>query len=572
VAKKIKGIPFMNFIKLIWHIIKNNYICIQKESRLKTYVIIFFFSFFWGIAFLFFYKGFVFLSRQIAGLYLIENLFFFFFFSLFIMLIVSCLIISLGIFFKSKEMAYLITTPAPISQIFYYKLAECIVYSSWAFFFLGTPLILAYLIVVKAPIFSYLLSPFFSLFFIIIPACLSIIIIIAVVRLIPAYLLKILTLIILLFFTIGFVISYFQIRGDFEATDLDGTNLQVIVDYVLGHLQFCHYPLLPSYWLSKGILYMSQGEFLKSFLFLAVIITNNFVLILISLVTALYLYYPAYSKYNSSSYKKIFPGKKINRNIGIALKIQSAKILPKFLRPLLILTVKDIKLFIRDPVQWVQFLIFFGLMGVYVINMRKIPLDIDLPYWRNLTFFLTFTAVGLISAALTTRFIYPLISLEGQRFWILRLSPVSMRQILLVKFMMSLFVFGALSGALIIICNRMLKIPYPVNIISTAIILINSIVFSALSVGLGALFPNFSSDNSARIVSGFGGSLNLVLNLVYLIMVIFFIAVFIRPYSIRPHALSFVWIIPLLAILLIASVTSYIVLYLGLKNLEKVEI
>ncbi|HPU99227.1 MAG TPA: hypothetical protein PLO53_14895, partial [Candidatus Hydrogenedentes bacterium] len=39
---------------------------------------------------------------------------------------------------------------------------------------------------------------------------------------------------------------------------------------------------------------------------------------------------------------------------------------------------------------------------------------------------------------------------------------------------------------------------------------------AGLAVGLGALYPNFSEDNPARIVGGLGGTLNLLLSIGYI--------------------------------------------------------
>jgi ABC-2 type transport system permease protein len=40
---------------------------------------------------------------------------------------------------------------------------------------------------------------------------------------------------------------------------------------------------------------------------------------------------------------------------------------------------------------------------------------------------------------------------------------------------------------------------------------------TALAMGLGALYPNFREDNPTKIVSGFGGTLCLVLSFLYIV-------------------------------------------------------
>jgi ABC-2 type transport system permease protein len=46
-----------------------------------------------------------------------------------------------------------------------------------------------------------------------------------------------------------------------------------------------------------------------------------------------------------------------------------------------------------------------------------------------------------------------------------------------------------------------------------------------LAVGLGALFPNLREDNPSKIVSGFGGTLCLVISFIYIVVYVALIAV-----------------------------------------------
>ena len=86
-------------------------------------------------------------------------------------------------------------------------------------------------------------------------------------------------------------------------------------------------------------------------------------------------------------------------------------------RPSQALLSKDIKLFLRDPVQTLQFLVFFGFLGVYFLNIAKIH-AIDIALWKNLLSFLNMFAICAIMVSLGLRFLFPLISLEGRAFWV----------------------------------------------------------------------------------------------------------------------------------------------------------
>ena len=73
-----------------------------------------------------------------------------------------------------------------------------------------------------------------------------------------------------------------------------------------------------------------------------------------------------------------------------------------------LLIIKDLRLFRRDPVQWSQFLIFFGLLLLYFANIdrfRQHRDDLRVLTWINIVSFLNLAVVGLILSTFTTRFI-----------------------------------------------------------------------------------------------------------------------------------------------------------------------
>ena len=111
---------------------------------------------------------------------------------------------------------------------------------------------------------------------------------------------------------------------------------------------------------------------------------------------------------------------------------QAAWSLPRQIRLLL---VKDVRLFRRDPIQWVQLLFFFALLGLYFFNVRRFsPPDLQQLGWVNLISFLNLSVVGLLMSTFTTRFVFPMVSLEGRRLWTLGLLPLRRETILWGKF------------------------------------------------------------------------------------------------------------------------------------------
>jgi ABC-2 type transport system permease protein len=63
----------------------------------------------------------------------------------------------------------------------------------------------------------------------------------------------------------------------------------------------------------------------------------------------------------------------------------------------------------------------------------------------------------------------------------------------------------------------MLQMPMDRTLYMGLIISTMTFTLTALAMGMGALYPNFREDNPTKIVSGFGGTLCLVLSFLYIV-------------------------------------------------------
>jgi ABC-2 type transport system permease protein len=138
------------------------------------------------------------------------------------------------------------------------------------------------------------------------------------------------------------------------------------------------------------------------------------------------------------------------------------------------------------------------------------------PFWETMIAYLNLAASALTLSTLTTRFVFPQFSLEGRRLWILGLSPYGLHKVLLQKFWTSCCGSMAITITLMVISSVLLHLPLPRVVFFAVAIGLMSASLSGLAVGLGALFPNFKEDNPSKIVSGFGGTLCLVVSFVYI--------------------------------------------------------
>ncbi len=209
---------------------------------------------------------------------------------------------------------------------------------------------------------------------------------------------------------------------------------------MMGRLRFSQYRLLPSWWLSSGLLEASRRShgtlttdrppWAEAVLFLGLIVSNALFLRQLAVWVAAPRVPRQLQPHSRAASQPQAGGHGLDRSSAC---LRWAFFLSPTMR---LLIVKDLRLFRRDPVQWTQFLIFFGLLGLYFLNVRRFGYqDQNYMAWVNLISFLNLAVVGLILSTFTTRFIFPMISLEGRRFWILGLLPVRRETILWGKFL-----------------------------------------------------------------------------------------------------------------------------------------
>ena len=243
-----------------------------------------------------------------------------------------------------------------------------------------------------------------------------------------------------------------------------------------------------------------------------------------------------------------------------------------------LLIVKDFRTFRRDPQQWGQVLVFTGLLALYFGSIKRMFVT-DVPWvYQNSISALNLCAIGLLLSTYTGRFIYPLLSLEGRKFWILGLLPIRREQLLWGKFLFSTAGGLVLSCVLMLFSDLMLEMPFDAVLLHQATVIALAAGLSGLAVGVGACLPNFRETDPSKIAVGFGGTLNLVLELLYLLVIL---GLFAAPWHLfraatPPDAGSPGWMMPVvlfcLGVGLVVAVMSVLVpLRMGVQALRRME-
>lgn len=493
-----------------------------SAGRLRLATIVLLSGILWSALFLIFFEGFAFLHLAIAApdIYdqTVHKVFSTFFLALMFMLFFSSAVILYSSLFRGQDIAFLFTLPARAERVFLNKFQEAILMSSWAFVLLGSPMLLAYGLNARAPWWYYAMLLPFLFAFTYIPAGLGSLACLTVVHRLPERRWHLLILIV-----VGIVLLVLGVRTLRLITAAADANLLTPTWFqdMLGRLSMTEMRLLPSWWLSVGLLYAAQGGSANtsdSVMFLGLTIANALFVRQLAVWTAAAVYRPAYSLIHSRNTPR--------RRVGMFWMDRWALALARPFSPQIrLLILKDLRLFRRDPMQWLQVLIFIGLLVVYFLNIHGFAYDVQYAPWVSVVSLLNLTVVGLLLSTFTTRFIFPLISMEGRRFWVLGLLPLGRDTLLWSKFVFAVGASLVPASLLVLLSDVMLRLDPRLAASHQLTCAILCFGLSGIAVGLGAKMPNLREDSPARISAGFGGTLNLVLSTLYILVVVALTAV-----------------------------------------------
>lgn len=517
---------------------------IGRQSKLLTTLIACFVAGYLALAYWLFYRGLEFAGRFPGlGALLVERLWYLLFAFLFVLLLFSNLVISYTNLFKNRETAFLLTLPLTPQQIFQWKFIESVTLASWAFVFLIAPLVAAFGVTRGVPWHFYPMSVLLVAMLILLPGVAGAWLAIGLAQFLERRSFQLLVVggaLVLL------TAAYVSLKPEPLPQDTTDSRVLVVMDRMLSRTRFAELFFLPSYWISNGVLNWADGALSAALFFGLVLLSHVLFWTMLTLSTVGRPFYNAASAVHSRGslfgqwdwFRALSRRRhQLHWRAGfLETFFRRWKFIPQDVQAML---VKDIRMFWRDTTQWGQTIMLFGLLGVYVVNLRHFTSQLSNPFWVHLVSYLNLGACALNLATLTTRFVFPQFSLEGKRLWIVGLAPMGLLKVLQVKFWMAAIGSWGLTLGLMALSCHMLNLPWERTMHFYAVVTLMTFVLNSLAVGLGALFPNFKEDHPGKIVNGFGGTLCLVLSFVYLLLSVVLLAAG-SPWA--PPALSAAWL------------------------------
>jgi len=488
----------------------------------------------------------------------------------FSLLIFSAILTSLSKLYLAKDLSLVHSMPVPREKIFLSRWIESTIDSSWMVFIYSLPIFLSYGIVYKTGAFYYATVGLNIIPFCLIASSISALIVMMVAVLLPAGRIRSVFVFLGLFLFLLLILSFRLMRPE------KFVNPQSLVSLIiyLKNLETSHSPLLPPTWFFDSLRASLSGSIGSAFFHASLSWSFSITMIFVTAWISRAIYFKGLSKAQTAP-KRFFSSLGFKRvEYGIFLNFLSG--------PSRAFVSKEIKTFFRDQTQWSQVFLIVALIVIYLYNFSVLPLEkgpIKMEYLQNLISFLNMGLAAFVLAAVSVRFVFPAVSLEGDAFWIVKSSPLSIRRFLWIKFLVYLFPLLLLAELLIILTNILLHVtPFMMVIAIVTIFLIVPGIVS-MGLGLGAIYPDFRSENPMQSVTSFGGLIYMTLSIGFIGLVIILEAgpvynIFMTGIrGTQLGVLQWIWLVGSFAVVLALCVAAVLIpIRLGEKRISQDEL
>lgn len=335
------------------------------------------------------------------------------FLTMFMMLILSSLVSTLNVFFLSRDLHLLLSSPIRSRTVFIWKGLEVGFGSAVMVIFFSLPLLFAY---------SYYFAPGVGdisaiiLVFLLYIVC-GVLLGIIVGMIIPAFfsvkkLQPVLSLVGIVF--ISSIVIFLRMLRPEQFGNPDVINN--MMNYMAGlNISFLDY--FPFSWISKSLRAIAEGNYWGYWKAVGAFAGINFLLTAFLLFLQKKYYLVLFDKLNKGS------------RGGYRSSWKKSLLVRGTYAPL---WKKEIKTFIRTPAQWSQLLIIGAIMIVFVLNIKGIPTAH--PSVRNIIAYLNLGMAAFVVSGLNSRFTFPAIPMESPGIVHLLASPFKRGRLLHFKF------------------------------------------------------------------------------------------------------------------------------------------
>jgi ABC-2 type transport system permease protein len=418
----------------------------------------------------------------------------------------SGVVTALSTFFLSEDLRVLLAAPLPVRRLFHARFVRTVAQASWMVVIFLAPVLMGVGSARCAGAGFYAVAALTTVPFAVIPVAAGTLVTLLLVNTFPARRARDILMLMGLLFAASLVMLLRFIRPE-QLMKVE--SLPDLTDF-FATLQSPITPMLPSFWAGETLFASLRGG--VDWLHFAALWTTALAAVVVVRMANERWYFTGYSRAQESPKARFTQLRQLEALVRL-LPLSTVR------RQLLI---KDLKIFLRDVSQWSQLLLLMALVLVYLYNFRVLDLE-RIPYMtavvKNLYAFVNLAMAGFVMATVAVRFVFPAVSSEGAAFWIIRTSPVSLRDFLWSKFWTGLVPVLVLTEVLTIAGNEFLGIDPFVKVMAAVAIVFMSFALVGLAIGLGARYPRFNADPT-QVAGSYGGVAFMIQAVLFVIVTI----------------------------------------------------
>jgi hypothetical protein len=405
--------------------------------------------------------------------------------------------------YLSGDLDMLLAAPIPTRAVFAAKLIEGLVAPYALLFALAGPALIGYGQGLGYQPAFYIVLPVVLVLFPLLPTSVGALLVLAVLRFVPARRAReIVSVIGGLFGAAWWIASQFSRQ---IATRVSGVE-------TFESFRRLDNPLLPSAWAGRALVAAGHGDWTTLLSYGGMFVVSAVGLFALCLFVSERLYYAGWSNMATQGGRVRTAADRQRAASGESRLPLPARWLPRDAAAIL---VKDIRLFTRD-LRNLQRLIFplalLGFWGFQLVSGSSRAIT-GLPGQGTslAPAGLAFLASVMLSNALGGTGI----SREGRAFWLLKLAPVSAWRILLGKLILSYLPFPLIGLPLTIGIGLLQHSDASALVRTASLLLVVGLGATSLQLGLGAAFPRFDWENPQQQTTARGGCITTIATVLY---------------------------------------------------------
>ncbi|WP_161569291.1 putative ABC transporter permease subunit [Candidatus Oscillochloris fontis] len=433
-----------------------------------------------------------------------------------LMLLLSSFSSLLSSLYLSGDMDMLLVAPVPMRAVFSVKFFGGLITQYLILFALIGPVLLGYGQGLGYGPLYFVCAGIILLCMPLLPAGLGTLLLMAVVRVLPARRAREIVSVLGGLVGIGFYLTS-QFSTELAPVVASPQSLQALLA--------TNMPILPSAWAGRALVAAGQGDLLSLSFFGGIFVITSLITFSACMLVAEQLYYDGWSNMATQGGRTRPRRSRRDAALSVAPLMRLAHILPAQSRAIL---AKDLRLFGRDLRNLQQLIFPLALAAIWTFRILTTPtepeLDQAMPgFVLQLGHFVSAGIAFFICLSLSTSLAGTGISREGRGFWIIKAAPISPFQILLGKFALAYLPYPLVGSAFLLILS-LLRHTAPLIVIEQwLLLLVCGFGCTAFSMGLGAAFPKLNWENPQQQSTWQSGCISTLFYPAYLTLVVGFV-------------------------------------------------